>query len=163
MPQALLPLFCEGAVPINNVLSYEKRDGWVTYFHACHPVFRHAADDLKSFRMFTASLVVNGNCKQVEIQNAFGVPSISVKRAVKRFRKGGPSSFFTSQPKRKPRVLTSDVLSEAQSLLGNGVSYQDVARKIGIKSDTLYRAIRAGRLVEGKKKAKIHGAKASVV
>lgn len=152
MPQALLPFFCEGATPINGVLSYEKRDGFVTYFHACHPVFRHSENDIKSFRMFTASLIVNGSCKQVNIIKAFGVPPISVKRAVKKFREGGAAAFFESHVKRKPRVLKQDVLKEAQALLSEGIPRKEAAEKLGIKPDTLYRAIRAGRLFEGKKK-----------
>ncbi len=163
MSQTLLPLFCEGATPINGVLSYERRDGWVTYFHACHPVFRHAENDLKSFRMFTASLVVNGSCRQVDIVKAFGVPPISVKRAVKKFRKGDVAAFFERRLKRKPRVLKPKVIEQAQGLLSEGVPRKDVAEKLGIKADTLYRAIRAGRLFEGKKKAKRHGPRASAV
>lgn len=153
MPQALLPLFCEGATPINGVLSYEKRDGFVTYFHACHPVFRHEENDIKSFRMFTASLIVNGSCKQVDIIKAFGLPPISVKRAVKKYREGGVASFFERRhAKRKPRVLKQAVLKEAQVLLNDGIPQKEVAEKLGIKPDTFYRAIRAGRLFEGKKK-----------
>lgn len=161
MPQTVLPLFSEGATLINGVVSYEKRDGWLTYFHACQPVFTHAQNDIKSFRMFTASLVVNGSCKQVEIMKAFGVPPISVKRAVKKFRQGNVAAFYQRQTKRKPRVLTPEVLDRAQQLLSEGIPRKEVAKRLEILPDTLYRAIRAGRLFEVKKKQKKRGPKAS--
>jgi hypothetical protein len=70
MPEIIYPLFPDDATPINKVLSFAKRDGQVYYFQGCLPVFSHAEDDLRSFRMFTSQLVVNGNCKQVEIVTA---------------------------------------------------------------------------------------------
>ena len=161
MPQTVLPLFVEGMTSINGVLSYERHDGWLTYYHACHPVFRHTEDDVKSFRMFTASLVVNGSCKQMEIVRAFGVSVISVKRSVKKFREGNVAAFFKRGGKRKPRVLTREVMEQAQALLSKGLPRQEVAEKLEIKPDTLYRAMQAGRLFESKKKLKSRDPKAS--
>jgi len=152
MPQLVLPIFLDGQTLITPVLTYEKRDGLVYYFHATHPLFSHAEDDIRSFRMFTASLVVNGCCKQVDIIKAFAVPPISVKRAVKKLREGGPAAFFRRRSKRKPRVLTTDILKQAQELLSSGTPRPEVAEKLDIKPDTLYRAVRAGRLIEVKKK-----------
>ena len=83
MPQLTLPVFPEESTPINLMLAVEKRDGTVYYFHGLLPVFHHAEDDIQSFRMFISQLIVQGSCKQVEIIRAFGVPPISVKRAVK--------------------------------------------------------------------------------
>ena len=57
MPQTLLPIFAEESTPLNNVLSFEKRDGTVWYFHGCMPVFSHDETDHKSFNMFTSQLV----------------------------------------------------------------------------------------------------------
>lgn len=153
MPQLLLPLFRDGETHINAVMTYEKRDGFVYYFHACHPVFMHREDETHSFRMFTASMVVNGSCKQTDIVRAFGVPAISVKRAVKKFREEGAAAFYRRGSKRKPRVLTADVMKQAQELLNNGVARGGVADKLGIKPDTLRKAVAAGRLIETKKKS----------
>ena len=157
MPQGILPLFSDDATPINDLISFQKKDAMVYYFHGCLPVFSHAEDDEKSFRMFTSQLYVDGNCKQSEIVEAFGVTPISVKRAVKKYREGGPGAFFASRrPERKPRVLTEEVIEQAQEMLHQGLSRRDVAEALGLKPDTFYRAIRSGRLVEAaarKKKA----------
>ncbi|MFH1539542.1 MAG: helix-turn-helix domain-containing protein [bacterium] len=154
MPQMLLPLFPPGTVAINGLLSFEKREGQVYYFHAGLPVFSHAESDLRSFRMFTSQLAANGSCKQMDIVRAFGVSESSVKRHVKKYRKGGAGVFFERSKGRRPRVLTPQVMKRAQELLGEGRSRSETARELGIKIDTLSKAIRAGRLVEVKKKVK---------
>jgi len=161
MPQTILPLFPADVTPINNLLSFAKRDGMIYYFHGCFPVFCHDEDDVKSFRMFTSQLYVNGSCKQSEIVRAFGVSAISVKRWVKKYRTGGTAAFFAERKKRRPRVLTPEVLSEAQEMLNEGQGRSEVAKELGLKPDTLYKAIRSGHLVEIKKKEKRPRAKAS--
>ena len=154
MPQALLPLFAEEETQITSLLSFERREGMIYYFHGGFPIFCHAEQDQKSFRMFTSQLVVNGNCKQVDIVRAFGVSAISLKRYVKKYREGGLAAFFQPQRVRRPHVLTPEVLQEAQSLLNEGVSRCEAAKKLGVKSDTFSKAIRSGRLIEPVKKTK---------
>jgi transposase len=155
MPQTLLlPIFPADATPINDLISFCKRDGAVYYFHGCLPVFTHAESDLKSFRLYTSQLVVNGTCTQAELVRAFGISCISMKRHVKRLRAGGSQAFFGPRRKRKPRVLTPEVLQQAQELLAQGEERSAVAKTLSIKLDTLGKAVRAGRLVEPSKKKK---------
>jgi len=163
MPQAVLHLFPADVTPINNLLSFAKREGMVYYFHGCFPVFCHAENDQRSFRMFTSQLYVNGSCKQREVVRAFGVSAISVKRWAKKYRGGGVGAFFTEGPKRKPRVLKPEVLARAQELLSEGLARSEVSKELGLKPDTVYKAVQSGLLVEGKKKEKKPGAKASGV
>jgi len=155
MPQTLLPIFPMDSTPINDVLYVQKKNGQVYYFLGCHPVFCHAQDDMRSFRMFTSQLVVNGNCKQVDIVRAFNISSISMKRYVKKYRQGGPGAFFKSRRTPKPRVLTDEVIQKAEDLLCGGKNRSEVARTLGVKADTLYRAIRSGRIKVVKKKRNI--------
>jgi len=151
MPQGILPLFSDDTTPINGLISFQEKDGMVYYFHGCLPIFSHPQDDKASFRMFTSQLYVDGNCKQRDIIRAFGVTAISVKRAVKKYRKGGVAAFFQSQhAARKPRVLTNAVVEKAQSMLDDGMSRSDIAKELNLKSDTLYRAVRSGQLTEKK-------------
>ncbi len=152
MSQTLLPLFPSESTPINAIVSFSKCDGMVRYFHGCMPVFCHPVDDMKSFRMFTSQLVVNGNCKQVEIVEAFGISAISMKRYVKKYREGGPAAFFAARKRRSAAVLTPEVMEKAQRLLHDGASPKEVAKELGLKKDTLGKAIRKGSLVAPKKK-----------
>jgi len=152
MAQEIIPIFPDDLTPITDYISFAKQDGRIYYFHGIMPVFSHAEDDIKSFRMFTSQLVVDGNCRQVDIINAFGVTKISVKRNVKKYREGGQEAFYKKRKGPKPRVLTPEVKNQAQELLGEGKPPSQVAKKLGLKSDTLSKAIRSGRLVESKKK-----------
>jgi len=121
----------------------------IYYFNGCMPIFTHAEGDEASFRMITSQMYVNGICKQREIVEAFGVTAIRVKRDVKKYKEGGPAAFFQKKKvERKPRVMTKEVLAKAQEMLAEGWERSEVAKELGIKTDTLYRAIKTGRVVE---------------
>ena len=152
MPQPLLPMFPSDVTEINSLVSFARREGTVYYFNGPLPVFSHAQADQASFRMFTSQLVVNGNCTQMEIVRAFGISAISMKRYVKIYRQEGISGFFKSRAARQPRVLTPGVLQKVQELLQQGKERNAVAQELGIKSDTLRKAIQAGRIVAPIKK-----------
>jgi predicted DNA-binding protein (UPF0251 family) len=49
-------------------------------------------------------------------------------------------------------VLTPNVLAEAQRLLDEGLESAAVAERVGVKPDTLSKAVRAGRLHKPVKK-----------
>ena len=152
MPQMQLPIFPEGAQYITPELAFEKKDGQVTYFNGHMPVFVHGEDDVQTFRMITAQFCVNGNAKQAEIARAFGVSLISLKRAVKRYREQGTKGFFTEPKRRGAAVLTATVLAAGQELLDEDLEVTEVAERLGVKRDTLAKAIQAGRLHKPLKK-----------
>jgi len=52
-------------------------------------VFRHDEKDLHTLRMVISQFVVNGQARQAEISRAFGLPRISIKRAVRLYREEG--------------------------------------------------------------------------
>ena len=94
MPQIRLPFFPEEITLINSMVGFQKQNGIVYYFNGSMPVYQHPEEYLRSFRLFTSKLVVNGNAKQSEIVKAFGVSTISVKRWVKKYREEGAEGFF---------------------------------------------------------------------
>ena len=152
MPQLQLPFFPEGVTHITATLAFRKEGGQIIYFNGHMPVFIHAEEDIRSFRMITAQFCVNGTTKQSQISQAFGVPKISVKRAVKRYRTQGPQGFFIPRKTRGPAVLTAEVLVRAQQLLDEGLEVSEVADELGIKRDTFAKAVKAGRLHKPVKK-----------
>ncbi len=152
MPQVQFPFFPEGVTHITPLLAFSKQDGQVTYFNGNMPVFIHDEDDLASFRMINAQFCVNGNAKQAQIGRAFGISKISLKRAVKLYREAGPKGFYTPRKRRGAAVLTSPVLADAQQLLDEGLETTEVADRLGIKRDTLSKAVRAARLHKPVKK-----------
>lgn len=97
--QILLPLFPLESTLINSRLAVQKREGTVYYFNGSMPIFMHSEADIDSFRFITSQLILNGNCKQVDIVNCFGVSPISVKRWVKRYKGSKELSDFVSKKK----------------------------------------------------------------
>lgn len=148
MAQVLLPLIPDGASAVNECLSIVREDGQWTYFYGLHPVFAHGETDRRSFRMFSAQMVVRGMCKQAEIVRAFGVSKNSVKRSVKKYREGGIAVFYRARQGRGSTVMKQEVIMQAQALLERGCSRQEAARELGIKYDTLRKAIEQGRLCQ---------------
>ena len=155
MPQMHLPFFPDGVEHITAELAFEKKDGQVTYFNGHMPVFIHDEQDIATFRMITAQLCINGNAKQADIARAFGVTPISVKRAVKRYREKGVSGFYEEPKRRGAAVLTGEVLQEAQERLDEGLETSELAEQLGVKRDTLAKAIQAGRLHKPSKKKRL--------
>jgi DNA-binding transcriptional regulator LsrR (DeoR family) len=152
MAQQQLPMFPVGSTEVTQDLAFEKREGRVTYFYGTLPVFSHDENDRASFQMITAQFYINGYVKQMDIVRAFGVTPISVKRAVKRFKEEGVQGFYADKKPRGTVVLTDEIIQQAQYLLNQGQESYDVADRLGIKRDTLSKAIRAGRLYKIKKK-----------
>lgn len=149
MPQALLPLIPDGATRINDRISVVKENGNWIYCNGVDPIFTHAQDDHTSFQWFTASLIVHGNCRQAQILKAFGVSKSAVKRWVKKYREGGGvQAFYLPRPKRGATVMTPEVVRQAQGLLFRNWSRSAVADELGIKLDTLRKAIQHGKLQE---------------
>lgn len=155
MPQVQLPIFPSGVTFITNELAFQKVDDQVTYFNGSMPVFIHAASDTRTFRMITSQFCVSGATKLAEIARAFGVPMISVKRAVKLYRREGPAGFFKRRKARKETVLTGPVLKAAQELLNQLVEPKNVAEKLKLNPDTLRKAISSGRLSRVEKKLQL--------
>ena len=98
--------------------------------------------------MFTAQLICQGACRQVDIVRAFGVSKNSVIRSVNKYRAGGVKAFYTPRATRGASVMTPEVTAQAQQLLGAGWSRREVAEHLGLKLDTLRKAIQQGRLTE---------------
>ena len=66
-PQMFIPLFAEGTVAINKDLAYTKDDGKLCYFNGhSMPVFSHAEEDVKSFKMIVSQFCVSGISTQAE-------------------------------------------------------------------------------------------------
>jgi transposase len=153
MPQRQLPIFPAGVTEINRSIAVQKEEGQVWYIHGHLPVFHHDEEDVRSFRMFTSQMIINGTVKPKEIVKAFGVPIISVKRYVKVFREQGAKGFYETKPRQSSAsVLKGEVLERARELLQQGRSVPDVSSELKVLANTLHKAIRAGRLPAPQKK-----------
>jgi transposase-like protein len=152
MPQLQLPIFSEGMTLINQNLGFMNKDSTVTSIYGRLPIFSHDVDDMRTFRMFTSQLYVNGSASQSEICRAFGVSKVSVKRSVKLYREKGMASFFAEPNRRGSAVLTPAVLDKVQGLLDAGRSIPEIAKELALKADTLRKAVQAKKLHKPQKK-----------
>ena len=146
MPQLHLPMFPNGVTHITNELAFEKRDGRTTYFNAHMPVFTHDENDTATFRMISSQFCVTGYARQSDIIRAFLVTSISVKRPVKLYREKGTKGFYAPRVTRGAAVLVDSVVVQVEDKFAAGASETEVADKLGLKLDTLQKAISAGRI-----------------
>lgn len=149
--QLILPCIPAGASAINNRIAVWRDDDSWTYFMGGHPLYSHGADDRRMFQLVTSQLIESGCCRHVDILRTFGVSKKSVIRSVNKLRQGGVEAFFKPRPVRYGgTVLKPHVLGQAQSLFDDGYSRTEVSNKIGVKYDTLRKAINDGRLKESK-------------
>ena len=149
MPQVQLPIFPEDVVYINSNIGVQTKENNVYYFNGMMPIYHHNKDDYRSFRYVTSQMVVLGNAKQVEMIKAFGVSKESVKRWVKVYRNQGSAGFFgTRRGRRKGRVLDEQTTIKVQGMLNIKKTPKEIEEELGIKPDTLRKAIRDGRLTK---------------
>ena len=146
MPQVQMPFFPQGVTQINNLLAVRRQSEDVTYYSGNLQLYCHEADDSVSFRMITAQFCVNGVARQSDIARTFGVPGLAVKRAVKLYRQEGTKGFYKPRKQRGAPVLTEQVCEQVHSLFDSGLGVAQVAQQLKLKSDTLSKAVRAGRL-----------------
>lgn len=145
-------MFPSGAVEFTGDLACRCEDGRVVYFHGQLPVFSHAQNDVASFRMFTSQLIAQGSATIGQVQRAFGVPLVSIKRALKLYRACGTAGFFAPKLRRAGPTLTPEKLDEARALLAAGVPVARVGQQLNVLADTIRKAITAGRLPPVQKK-----------
>lgn len=74
------------------------------------------------------------------------------------YRREGTAGFYKERTTRGASVLTQEVLSKAQEILNEGQGISEAATKLGIKKDTMRKAVKSGRLQEVKKKVATKGA-----
>ncbi len=146
MPQVQLPIFPAHSTPITSELAFEQRDGQVVYCNGHLPVFMHEQKDLASFRFFTSQLIHNGSATQSQIVAAFGVSLTTVKRYSKVLRDQGAAGFFVPSVPKPGHRLTPELLVRVQSLLDLGWEVPAAGKELGVLSNTIHKAIRAGRL-----------------
>jgi transposase len=154
MAQLQLPIFPAGVTEINHRIAVQKEAGRVFYLYGHLPVFQHEEQDVRSFRMFTSQMIAGGTVKPKEIVKTFGVPMITVKRYMKLYRDQGCKGFYEAKPRHSSAsVLKGEVLEQAQRLLDEGRSVPEVAGELKVLTNTLHKAVQAGRLRGSQKKA----------
>ncbi len=151
MSQLLLPMVPAGATPISDLVSVWREGEQWTYFLGTYPIYSHRGDDRRMFRLISSQLIDAGACRHKDIIETFGVSKSSVNRALKKLRSEGAEAFFKPREGgRSGSVLTPQVLAQAQRLLDEGGSRGELVDQLGVKPDTLRKALKDGRLHESR-------------
>jgi transposase len=112
----------------------------------------HNEEDIQTFRMITSQFIVTGLAKHREIAETFGISLTTVKRGVKLYRQKGVKGFYEKRKRGGASVLTEGVLKRAQELLDEDMSLMEIGREIEVKTNTLNKAVQAGKLHRNVKK-----------
>ena len=149
MPQLILPLIPHGATQISGLVSVFRDDETWTYFLSTYPIYTHHKNDQRMFRLVTSQLIDSGACRQIDIIEIFGISKSNAIRSLNKLRSGGAEAFFVQRRGRRGgNVFTAEVLEKAQQLLDRGYTRSEAGEELGIKYDTLRKAINDGRLIE---------------
>jgi transposase len=87
-------------------------------------------------------------CTQAQIIRVFGVSKNSLIRSIAKYRREGIEAFYRARRGRGASVITDQVTVQAEKLLAQGRSRNEVAEELGVKLDTLRKAINQGRVQE---------------
>ena len=128
---------------------WRDEERW-TYFMGGNPIYSHAHDDLRMFRLTAAQLIDTGTCRACEIIRTFGVSKSSIDRALRLYREEGAEGFFRNRRSARARgsIMTPEVIQQAQELLEAHASRRAISDELEIPYTALAKAIEDGRLHE---------------
>ena len=140
--QSFIPGFPEGAQRIGEALSILEQGGRVTYFVGGDNYVDHPAGDKAGERFALACLLENGHVRAIDLQKSpLQLPHRTLMNWCAQYRKDGATSFFRGTPLKKPPVMTQAMRAQCGALLDEGIRPSEIARRLGINSSTLRKAI----------------------
>ena len=144
-----LPQIPQGSTSINDIVAVNNDNGTWTYSIYLWPVYTHESPQRNHFRYIASTLINSGLCRQTELVGIFGVDRKMLGRASKQLTDKGAESFFQKRRGRKGgTILTAEKLAHAQELFNQGYEREEVSVELGVKKDTLRKALGDGRLSE---------------
>lgn len=148
MKNVNLPLIPSGATSLGDAFSIFVDDKFVTWYHQLAVINRHPLDDTNTYRYMLGFMHFHNGVPQAVLARATGFHANSVMKYANIYRESGLRGFFSPVRVRGASVLVPEVLSHCQELLDQGLSRTEVAERVGIKKNTLDKAIRDKRLQE---------------
>jgi len=149
MHQTFFPVFPKDAKMINSDIGLKAVGEMILYFNGGLPVYQHRVVDYKSFRYFTSMMIDLKNVNHEDIISTFKVSKESVNRWLRIYREEGGSGFFQEKKSNKRGTrLTDEVLVSVQELLNLGKTPKEIGAGMGIKRDTIQKAISSHRLTK---------------
>jgi len=148
MKNVNLPLIPCGATSLGDAFSIFVDNKFVTWYYQLAVINRHRLDDTDTYRYMIGFMHAQNGIPQAVLARATGFHANSVMNYVSIYRSGGIRDFYSPIRVRGASVLVPEVLNHCQELLDQGLSRLEVSEEMGIKKNTLGKAIRDGRLQE---------------
>lgn len=145
--QLQLPIFPAECKMISSTVGVYESDGIIQYIVNGLPVYSHGKEDIQAFRFFTSNLILQGRCKQIDIERCFCVSTDSVTRNLKKFREQGEQAFFSGENRHGHcHKIRGEVLERIQKKLNNGQSVNGIGKQEKITEGAIRYAIKHGYL-----------------
>jgi len=142
-----LPIFPPTTKLINESVGVFEKEDFVYYLHNGSPIYCHGKGDLNNYRFVTGNLVNTGLCTPIEIARALGVSNRNIQRYAKALRENGNDWFFSRTDNRGScHKVTDEVIVQAQKMIDDFYSVNDVARLLGVTEGALRYHIKKGTI-----------------
>ncbi len=149
--QMRLPLFPPEIRLFNSNVGVIQKDDTVYYYINGVPMHLHAVEDNNTFRFITATLVVSHLCSPREISDVLGIHIRTVQLNAKALRDKGISWFMNREETRgKCHKYTPELISQAQALLDQGMSYYGIAKVLNVSESSVRYHVNKGTLKKKK-------------
>jgi hypothetical protein len=110
MPQAILPLFSDDMIIINNHFAVQQKGDFIYWFQGSFPVFCHHVLDQVRFRSFCCQMINLGNATSAELSRALNVNREKLSRWARMERSFGALSSC-SLPEQSPEKTKKKPMS----------------------------------------------------
>lgn len=131
----------DGRTSINTFLWFVDRDGYRVVFCRHEPIYRVALDDVRHLRQVAVALRQSELATQEEIARAFGCSVATLRRWERRFQKDGLDGLDDQHSSGRPRRLTATQETCLRRWFAAGLSIAEMARRLGVSSTTVHRAL----------------------
>lgn len=145
--QLILPIFPSGTHLISACTAFERINDSVIYYANGLPIFTHAINDLRYFKLVICSLLEQKLCTQSQIVAAFMVKPNFVTTNFNRFKQKGPSAFYGAELRHgKAHKIVGDTVDRMQKMLDLGKSNYEIAKKFKVSEGSIRYSIKIGKL-----------------
>jgi len=145
--QLCIPFVPPEAQLVNSILAISRQGKRLLYIAAGVPIFSHEEGDEEAERVILGQIVGLGLAKKTELAMAVGRHRNTIARHGITLASEGVAGLRTRKPGPKaPHKLKGRRLAQAQSLLEQGLSIRETARRVGVTHPTILHALGQGRL-----------------
>ena len=130
---------------VNSRISFSDRDGQRLIFVNSQAYYTYDLDDKITARSIWTQIQIARHASFIEIAAATGIPLRTLQSWKARFCQGGLEALIDQPISGRPRQLTTLVEAQILTLIDQGHSHDEVARKLGISGSSIDRAVAASK------------------